>query len=97
MATLKETREFRAWLTAQPIEVQDRVRKAVRRLSSGAFGDTKSVGGGVIEARIHNRGGLRIYFSGDVRSEIVLLLGGIKSDQQRDIQAAKRILKSCEK
>jgi putative addiction module killer protein len=97
MATMKQTREFRAWLTAQPIEVQDRVRKAVRRLASGAFGDIKAVGGGVVEARIHNRGGLRIYFSGDVGSEIVLLLGGSKSDQQRDIQAAKRIFASCEK
>jgi putative addiction module killer protein len=65
------------------------VRVRVIRLETGNFGDCHPVGDGILELRIHFGPGLRIYF-GVVNQQVVLLLcGGDKSSQARDIQKAK--------
>ena len=59
---------------------------------SGNPGDTKSVGGGIHEMRIHVGSGYRIYFASTGKIVLLLLCGGDKSTQARDIARAKRLL-----
>ncbi len=64
------------------------------RMEQGNAGDVKALGSGVHERRIHWGPGLRIYFEREVTRQIVLLGGGTKSRQQRDIETAKRLWKA---
>jgi len=59
----------------------------------GNLGDTKSVGGGIHELRVHVGPGYRIYFAPQRKIVLILLCGGEKSTQSRDIARAKRLLK----
>jgi putative addiction module killer protein len=63
----------------------------IRRLSLGHTGDSKHVGAGVHELRVHFAGGLRLYFGMAGRSLVILLCGGDKRGQARDIARAKRL------
>ena len=73
----------------QDQSTRNRIQKRLDRLEDGNFGDCQSVGEGVFELRFHFRAGYRIYF-GEVDNTIVLLLcGGDKSSQARDIERAK--------
>ena len=75
--------------TIQDGSTRNRIQKRLDRLEDGNFGDCKSVGEGVFELRFHFGTGYRIYFS-EVDDRIVLLLcGGDKSSQARDIERAK--------
>ena len=66
-----------------------RIRGRLTRLEVGNFGDCQSVGEGVFELRFHFGPGYRVYF-GEVGDTLILLLcGGDKSSQQRDIERAK--------
>ena len=88
MIKVRQTETFRSWLD----DLRDR-RAAARidRLKLGNPGDVKSVGGGVSELRIDYGPGYRLYFI-RVGQEIVLLLcGGDKSTQDRDIERAKAL------
>ena len=81
---------FTEWLNAiRDQKTQRRIRTRLTALKLGNFGDYKSVGGGVFELRFYFGGGYRIYF-GEVDNTVVLLLcGGDKSSQTRDIERAK--------
>jgi putative addiction module killer protein len=57
------------------------------------LGDHRGVGEGVLEHRIHDGPGYRIYFGKDGKKLIILLGGGTKKRQQRDIEAAQRLWK----
>ena len=83
-------RPFIKWLESiQNTNTQDRILARLERLEDGNFGDYQPVGEGVFELRIHFGAGYRIYF-GQVANRIVLLLcGGDKSSQTRDIDRAK--------
>lgn len=71
-------------------EIENRIGRRLDRLRSGNFGDYRSVGAGVFELRFSFGAGYRIYF-GEVDDTIILLLcGGDKSSQTRDIERAKR-------
>lgn len=67
------------------------VAARLRRLAFGIFGDTAAVGDGVRELRIHFGPGYRLYFMVDRAALIILLCGGDKRTQARDIAAAKRL------
>lgn len=81
---------FSEWLLSiQDQSTQDRILARLERLKSGNLGDCRSVGSGVFELRLDFGPGYRIYF-GQVSNTIVLLLcGGDKSSQTRDIERAK--------
>ena len=81
---------FNEWLDSiRDIETQARIRARLERLEDGNLGDCQSVGEGVFELRIHFGAGYRIY-CGQVGNIIILLLcGGDKSSQRRDIERAK--------
>ena len=94
MFQLRQTETFRKWR----LRLKDECARAViasrlDRLAFGHAGDVAPVGDGVSELRIHAGPGYRIYFQqrGDVL--IVLLCGGDKGSQVRDIKLAKRLAK----
>ena len=68
---------------------QRRIDKRLARLEDGNFGDCQSVGGGVFELRLHFGPGYRIYFRRIESTLVLLLCGGDKASQQRDIELAK--------
>ena len=81
---------FTEWFHAiRESKTRYRIQRQLERLEEGNFGDYQSVGGGIFELRIHFGAGYRIYF-GEVDNIIVLVLyGGDKSSQSRDIERAK--------
>ena len=60
------------------------------RLRRGSFGDSRALGEGVWELRLHVGPGYRVYFGRDSDTLVVLLCGGAKGSQARDIRRAKR-------
>jgi putative addiction module killer protein len=94
MAEFKQTETFRRWRTRLK-EVRTRALIASRldRLAFGNAGDVKPVGEGVSELRIDYGPGYRIYFQRRGELIILLLCGGDKSTQAKDIKTAKRLAK----
>jgi len=92
MIEVLQTDFYKKWFAA----LRDRMARAridarIRRISLGNFGDVKPVGDGVSEIRIDYGPGYRIYFCRDGNTVIILLCGGDKSTQERDIQRAHEI------
>ena len=71
--------------------LQAAVDARLTRVRAGNFGDCKSVGGGVFELRISFGPGLRVYYGLHGRKIVVLLAGGDKSSQARDIHRAQEL------
>ncbi|HRE44611.1 MAG TPA: type II toxin-antitoxin system RelE/ParE family toxin [Terricaulis sp.] len=80
---------FGHWFDALEAVAAARVTIALTRAAQGNLANAKSVGGGVSEIRLDFGSGYRIYFGRDGMRLIVLLAGGTKKRQQRDIEAAK--------
>ena len=77
------------WLTALNWKTQERILARVARMKQGQFGDCKAIGRGLYELRLFFGPGYRVYF-GDHRGKIILILtGGDKSSQNRDIKKSK--------
>ncbi|CAA0128662.1 Uncharacterised protein [Starkeya nomas] len=91
---LKQTTTFARW-EARLRDKRARTIIAARlmRLAEGLAGDVEAVGEGVSELRIHYGPGYRIYFQRRGNLVIVLLCGGDKGSQARDIAAAKKLAK----
>jgi len=94
---IRQTDEFAQWLT----KLWDRQGRAriidrLKRLANGNFGDTKPVGDGVQELRMSFGPGYRIYYMWQGEVLILLLTGGDKDRQARDIAKAKRMAKEAE-
>lgn len=70
--------------------MQESVDDAIARMRLGNLGDHKSLGRGLIERRIHSGPGHRIYFGREGERLILLLGGGTKHRQQRDIDQARK-------
>ncbi len=80
---------FLEWLDGLAAKTQERVVDRVARLRRGQFGDFKSLENGLYELRLFFGPGYRVYF-GEHRKKIVLILnGGDKSSQKRDIKLAQ--------
>jgi putative addiction module killer protein len=89
MIEIRETEEFKNWLNAlRDTAAKVKITSRIQRMKFGNFGDVAPVGSGVSELRIHFGPGYRVYYCQRGNEIIVLLCGGDKSSQQRDIQAA---------
>jgi putative addiction module killer protein len=84
---------FREWLKTLDMGVQARIQARVLRFENGNLGDHKNVRGGVWEARLDFGPGYRLYFGKDGAAVILLLAGGDKASQSKDIVAAKHYWK----
>ncbi|MHB2007657.1 MAG: type II toxin-antitoxin system RelE/ParE family toxin [Acidobacteriaceae bacterium] len=73
-----------------------KIAARVQRLAFGNPGDVRPVGGGVSELRIHHGPGYRVYYIQRGTVLIVLLCGGDKATQDKDIETAKRLAKDAE-
>lgn len=94
MLDVRQTENFRDWLAALRDErARERISQRIVRLQSGLMGDVKTVGGGLSELRVDYGPGYRIYFVQRGKQLIILLCGGDKGSQNRDIKAAKAMAK----
>jgi putative addiction module killer protein len=98
VTTFFRTPEFDAWLRAlrDPIG-KARIIARVRSAEAGNLGDCAPVGAGISEMRVHAGPGYRVYFCRREEVVYLLLCGGDKSSQKRDIAVAKIILARLEK
>ncbi len=89
MNTFLRSDEFDAWLTRLKDKVaRARIALRIRSAEHGNFGDCEPVGEGVSEMRIHVGPGYRIYFTRHAEVVYLLLIGGDKSSQKRDVKRA---------
>jgi putative addiction module killer protein len=83
---------FRDWFHSfKDDRTQAVIRARLARIRLGAIGDHKSVGDGVFELRIDYGAGYRVYFGREGKTLVILLCGGDKGSQQRDIAMAKKL------
>lgn len=91
MKKLRQTRTFDVWLRRLDSRTRGRVAARLRMMQEGNFGDSKSVGGGVHETRLHFGPGYRLYYTTRGSEVVWLLVGGDKGSQQADIALAQEL------
>jgi len=92
MYTVRQTEAFVAWLDAlTDLRAQVRIAARLRQAEAGSLGDWQPVDGEVSEMRVHYGPGYRLYFVRRGRVIVVLLNGGDKSTQKRDIRRALKL------
>ena len=91
---VEQTEDFDRWFEKLgDIKARARIDIRVRRLTLGNFGDTRYVGGKVSELRIDYGPGYRVYFIRQSQDSVVIVLGGAKGTQPRDIERAQAMAK----
>ena len=96
MIEVRQTAVFRAWVKGlRDLRARARIAVRIDRLAEGNPGDVKSVGDGVSELRIDCGPGYRLYFTRKGALLVILLCGGDKSSQDRDIRQAKALAKEA--
>lgn len=97
MITVLQTETFALWFSSlKDRSGRLRILSRLDRIVTGNFGDIKSVGEGISEIRIDTGPGYRLYFIRQENTMILLLCGGDKSSQNRDILRAKDLAKKLE-
>ena len=92
MIEIRKTAHFALWLDdLRDLRARARVQARIERLAAGNPGDVEPVGEGVSELRISYGPGYRVYFKRRGQELIILLAGGDKTTQARDIRAALRL------
>jgi putative addiction module killer protein len=93
MFFIEKTTEFDKWLrTLNDLKAKAKILFRIQKLENDEhFGDCKPVGDGIQEMRVNFAKGYRVYFKENNGKIIVLLIGGDKSTQQKDIKKAKEI------
>ena len=95
MFTVRKTEAYAKWLDGlRDVRARARVLVRVERLAAGNPGDVRPVGEGVSELRIDYGPGYRVYFKKQDRTIVVLLAGGDKRTQSRDIETALRLARN---
>ncbi len=98
MITIKETETYRKWeRKLKDSRAKAMIAARVFRLANGLPGDVSPVGQGISELRIHYGPGYRAYFRQQGDEIILLLCGGNKSTQSKDIEVAKQLAKEWRK
>ncbi|WOG26749.1 type II toxin-antitoxin system RelE/ParE family toxin [Endozoicomonas sp. 8E] len=97
MVTIKQTETYRKWeRKLKGSRAKAAIAARIFRLANGLPGDVSPVGQGISELRIHHGPGYRVYFRQQGDEIILLLCGGNKSSQSRDIVVAKQLVKTME-
>ncbi len=92
MYMIKQTDTFSRWLTKlKDIQAKVSILRRIERVKEGNFGDYKSIGADLSELRITTGPGYRIYYTKKDDEIVILLVGGDKSTQSKDIQKAKQL------
>ena len=92
MIEVRKTEVCAKWLdTLNDIRAKARILVRIERLAAGNPGDVKPVGGGVSELRIDYGPGYRVYYKKHGRQVVILLAGGDKRTQAKDIKSAMRL------
>ncbi len=95
MTEVRQTDEYSRWFDGlRDREARARILVRVRRLSLGNPGDVRPVGEGVSEMRIDYGPGYRIYFASRGELLVILLAGGDKGTQSRDIETARELARN---
>jgi putative addiction module killer protein len=94
MVEIRKTGKYAHWFSRlRDNRAKARINIRIRRLGLGNPGDVKPVGGGISELRIDVGKGYRVYFAQRGSCVIVLLAGGDKSTQKKDIEKARELVK----
>jgi putative addiction module killer protein len=95
MIEIRKTETFAKWIDGlRDIRARARILVRIERLVAGNPGDAKAVGEGVSELRIDYGPGYRVYYKKQGRKLIILLAGGDKNTQAKDIKTALRLAKN---
>jgi len=95
MIEIRKTEIFAAWIDSlEDIRGRARIQARIERLAMGNPGDVKPVGEGVSEMRIDHGPGYRVYYIKSERTVIILLAGGDKKSQGKDIKTALRLARN---
>jgi putative addiction module killer protein len=95
MIEIRKTETFAKWIDGlRDIRARARILVRIERLVAGNPGDVKAVGEGVSELRIDYGPGYRVYYKKQGRKLIILLAGGDKNTQAKDIKTALRLAKN---
>jgi putative addiction module killer protein len=95
MVEIRKTETFAKWLDGlDDIRARARILVRIERLAAGNPGDVKPVGEGVSELRIDYGPGYRVYYKKKGRSVVILLAGGDKRTQSRNIKTALRLARN---
>ena len=97
MVEIQQTDAFSKWLSGlRDLAAKARILVRIDRLRLGLIGDSKPVGDAVSELRVDHGPGYRVYYTWRGRELVLLLVGGDKSTQARDIKKAKLLLANLE-
>jgi putative addiction module killer protein len=97
MIEVRKTGAFDAWLRSlRDVRAKAKIEVRIRRLGLGNPGDVKSLGAGISEMRITEGKGYRVYFTTLNGVIVILLCGGDKSSQRRDIEIARTMARDLE-
>ncbi len=89
---ISETTEFKDWLLSlKDTKAKAIIASRISKLEDGLMGDIEPVGSGISELRIHYGPGYRVYIKQQGNKLIILLCGGTKKTQKKDINKAKKI------
>lgn len=92
---VRKTEVFAKWLDGlRDLRARARVQVKIERLAAGHPGDVKPVGEGVSELRVHYGPGYRVYYKQEGWHLVILLAGGDKRSQARDIERALRLARN---
>ena len=95
MVEIRKTARFAQWIDGlRDLRARARIQARIERLALGNPGDAKPVGEGVSELRIDHGPGYRVYFKQRGRELIILLAGGDKSTQAKDIRMALELARN---
>ncbi len=90
---IRTTRIFDQWLTRLKDKgAVNRILSRIYRMEKGNLGDVKTVGQNLFEARLFFGSGYRLYYTIEEQTVILLLCGGDKSSQNKDIEKARKIM-----
>jgi putative addiction module killer protein len=97
MIEIRQSATFMAWFRGlRDRRAQERIAQRLVRLGAGLVGDSRPVGAGVMELRVDYGPGYRLYFVWRGETLILLLSGGDKGSQRRDITKAKAMAAELE-